>query len=757
MPSDLDLTRFRAVLGEGFDGADVMVVKKQPSIYDMKALKPFMGEEGIAIRQAMLETDFRPYYTTIFPFFHPTEKVNINMLRAANPAVLEEVNRTGITKFILMGVETARAHPLFEYEFSKMNDLLYRDISVGEYEFRVVQHPGQIAQNPALYAEFIRTVKEFSLPRGTPRVRPPRGESYVVAKERSQADAILRRMGDRVALDLETTSLDPYTCEVLTVNVAWKEGNGYAFPWKLYTPDEWAGWFQGKDLIFQNGTYDVKVFAVNGVYLSIAEDTMLMHSLIDETPGGHSLEIMAQRYLDIDKWGDTVNYADMASVDIDTLGRYGARDTDLTLRLANYFAPQTKGARIHQVLHRAQNAITRSELRGVRIDRDKAHIFAEEIERALHDRREYIADTYGLQNANSPKQVAHLLYDELGLPKQKDKGKVSTSSPALEGIKDLHPVIRDIFEYRHLTKAGSTYVRAVIDASNRDGRYHPEFKLASTETGRLSEKLIMLIPRPDSLTDPDLGKQYQIRLRELFIPDEGYVMVGADYSGLEVSMAAYLTGDAQLIADIRNKIDTHSAVAIQAFDLDEPLEPYDTLKQRVSEKYGYHRTIAKAATFTWLYGGGESAISRNIGIDLTLARDVLAGLRTRYPGVADWQERVKLTVERDGNVSTPWGRTRHFLFHSGLSRKVTEGQYREAINSPNQGMSSDINLAAFAELEGRGLETLFPFHDAVYLQCKERDVEKVKREVKHVMEAVLPGVVPFRADVKAGGSWAELG
>lgn len=222
-------------------------------------------------------------------------------------------------------------------------------------------------------------------------------------------------------------------------------------------------------------------------------------------------------------------------------------------------------------------------------------------------------------------------------------------------------------------------------------------------------------------------------------------------------MAAYLTGDKQLIQDIRDNLDTHSAVAIQAFALDEPLEPLETLKSRVSKKYGYQRTLAKGATFTWLYGGGESAIARNLGISRDIARDILATLRTRYPGVAGWQEAIKETIQRTGNVSTPWGRTRRFLFHSGLPKNILEAQLREGINSPNQGMSTDMNQAAFAELEARGYQTLFPFHDAVYLQSPEDEAERVMVDVVRVMEAVLPGPVPFRADVKSGKSWSELG
>jgi DNA polymerase-1 len=337
------------------------------------------------------------------------------------------------------------------------------------------------------------------------------------------------------------------------------------------------------------------------------------------------------------------------------------------------------------------------------------------------------------------------------------QGKVTTNSAALAVLAEEAPVVRDILEYRHLTKANGTYLANILNESDRDGRYHPEFRLAATETGRLAEKLIMLIPRAGSWEGQDLGQRYQARLRELFIPDEGMVMIGSDYSGLEVSMAAHLTNDEQLIADVVARLDTHSAVAIQAFNLDEPLEPYETLKKRDSAKYGHYRDLAKQGTFTWLYGGSRGAIARQLDVSYDVADSILETLRSRYQGVALWHEAIRHQVQEQGSVSTPWGRTRHFFFHPGLERKVTEEQLRESTNSPIQGMASDMTLAAFTTLENEGYQTLFPLHDAVYLQVPESQADAAMARVREVMETVLTGPVPFRCDVKAGRDWGTLG
>ena len=750
-------TDMTAVLGEGDPTPDVILVRGMPSGWDVGAHKPFMGEDGISIRKALVKEGIKFYTTNVFPFFRPGYNLKVEDGRKAATIVQSEFDAIDCKNFVLFGADAVKLTPYFDIPFRKFNSLLGRTLEAEGRRYRVFPHTSIVTRTPSLYSEFIEGVKDLVGLSTQEKAQTPKSENYHAHTNKVLADKILRAMTGPVACDVETTGLDPYTCRILTVQVSWVEGVGHAFPWDMFTPEEWQGYLGGRAFIFQNGTYDKKVLANNGVIVDIAEDTMLMHSLVDETPGTHSMEHMAHRYLGIDKWSDTVNYEAMEENDFKTLGRYGARDTDITLRLANVFRPMVEGRHIHKVLTDSQNAITRSELRGIRVDREKALQFRLEIEGHLHDKQQYLEDVYGLMNANSPKQVAEMLYTTMGLPVQKEKGKITTNEKALESLAAAAPVVRDILEYRNPTKANGTYLGNILTQTERDGRYHPEFRLAATETGRLAEKLIMLIPRAGEWEGQNLGQQYQAKLRELFIPDDGYVMVGSDYSGLEVSMAAHLTGDEQLIKDIHDKLDTHSAVAIQAFQLDEPLEPYETLKKRVSAKFGHYRDLAKQGTFTWLYGGSQAAIARQLQVESSVAEAILSTLRSRYRGVAAWHEAVRESVQVDSSISTPWGRTRRFFFHSGLERKVTEEQLRESTNSPIQGMSSDMTLAAFTQLEQEGYQTLFPLHDAVYLQVPEDQTQQAMARVKHVMESIVNGPVPFRADVKAGRDWGSLG
>ncbi len=754
-----DFSEYRFIAGEGVENPLAILVRGIPTWGDLKARKLFMGSDGIAVRTAMVQEGISIYTTAAFPFILPNRTPSLDEARSFATGYLRELRTLECDKLILFGADAVKLSPFLDLPRGSFNDHKWKTFDTGEFKVKIVPHAQILSNSPQEYRRFIEEVREFVWPKTLPPSKIE-SQSYFVHTDKKRARGILHSMPlKNVVCDIETTGLDPYSTKILTIQFSWKEGVGHSFPWSLFTRKEWQSFLDSRSFIFQNGSFDTKVLSNHGIQVKIEEDTMLMHSLVDETPGTHSMDAMALKYLGAEKWSATINYESMESNDLKTLGEYGARDADLTLRLANLFRPMVQGRPINQILHAAQNELVKAELRGVKINRELAHEFTLQIAGHLSDKSQMLADVYGLQNANSPKQVAEVLYGKLGLPPQKLKGKITTNEASLMDLQERYnpPIIPHILEYRRLTKAKGTYLQNILEASDRDGRYHPDFKLAATETGRLAESLILLIPRPGYGDIEDLGLRYQARLRELFVADEGYVMIGADYAGLEVAMAAYLTKDPQLIEDVKQKLDTHSAVAIQAFKLPVSLEPYDTLKKRVTAKYDHLRNLAKQGTFTWLYGGSEGAIARQLVVEPKVARAILSALRARYPGVAAWHDMVKEQVQRAEFVSTPWGRTRRFFFHRGLERKITEEQLRESINAPIQGMSSDMTLAAFVKLSRDGLQTLFPLHDAIYMQVPENRIEKGVFRIRDAMERVLYSSVPFRVDVKTGRNWGQLG
>lgn len=753
VPSDAEVSFANPVLGGGSLNPEVMVIKNAPTYADLKGGKSLMGKDGVPLRKALFAAGISYYATNAYPFVPPKGKVSIKAARSVAGILQEEIRRVNPQRIILLGADAARWTVDFGIPFKRHSEVIGRTFESNGRFWRVTKAAGAIANVPAEYRGFLDDVREL-LKYGTEHEEAPDDipERYSVVKMPGLAKEIIKAMPVRVALDVETTSLDPYTAEILTLQLSPQEGVGYAFPWGLLTPSEWAHYLSGHQFVFQNGTYDVKALAANGVNLAIAEDTMLMHSLVDETPGTHSMEYMSKKYLKIDKLSETVDYENMTSVPLDVLGRYGARDTDITLRLANIFKPAVESRYITTLLHRAQNSITRSEIRGVRVDRDAAEQMSREIESKLHDSAQKMEQEWGLKNANSPKQVLNVLL-EAGVPLSKVKGSYSTAEEVIAPFELTFPVVRDILNHRHLTKAKGTYLNNLLDWSEFDGRYHPDFRLAGTETGRVTEKLVTLVPRSVAADNATEGRLYQSRLRELFIPDDGYVLVGADYSGLELAMAAHLSDDPNLVSDIASGRDTHSLLAIQAFNLPIDPEPHDTLKARTNERYSHQRTLAKQLTFGFLFG--SSGMSMTKFMSLEDATSLISALEHRYPRLLEWQAEIRAQA-RKGYVETPWGRRRHFYYDDGLSQQVHAAQDRECINFPIQGHASDMNLHAFFELEMMGYETLFPLHDACYMQVREEDVDKATNDMRSVMEGVIRGKVPFRVDIHIGRNWAEV-
>lgn len=772
LPEEHPFSGWVPVLGEGDDNPELVVVKKAPNSVDAQKNRPLLGFDGIPVRRALLKRGVPYYATNAVPFFKPGVNIVKRHAEASASVMQHELDQVPARKVLLLGANAARWTPQFGIPFRRVSEVMGRNLDSNGYTFRVVHSSSQFARDPGLYNEFLRGVEELLNPDAalTPEVLD---ESYRVIKNVLQARRVLDALPTRFSVDLETTGLNPYHDKILTIQVSPEEGIGYAFPFDLLAPEEWASYLAWGKLVGQNAQFDLKFLAQVGIYLEVAEDVLLMHSLVDETPGTHSMDHMSHRYLGIDKWGDTVDYNELrhglrdnvrpvpgvtdeqATQELVTVGQYGARDTDITLRLANVFKPKVESRYINTLLHDAQNSLIRSELRGIRIDRDKAHEFQLEIERALHDRAEKLADEHGLENPNSTKQVAALLYDYYGIPVQTNKGRVTTAGPHIEQFAQDYPVIRDILEYRHLTKAASTYIKNILEQSP-DGRYHPSFRLAATETGRLAEPLIAVIPRAETRDTDDLGKHYQYRLRELFIPDPGMVMIGADYSQLEWRMVAYRSNDPQMIRDINDDIDPHSVNAINAFNLPIPLEPYATLKKRVAATNDYERSLAKIATFASLYGGSARAIALQAGIDIDIAQAIIDALYSRYPRLAEWQDEQRHKARTVGYVETPWGRRRHFLFGAGMDFRAEEDQLREAINFEIQGHSTDMNLAAFTRIERLGIQTLFPLHDAIYAQAPHEEAEQAMTIIKTKMESIIEAPIVFAADVKSGPNWAHL-
>jgi DNA polymerase-1 len=388
----------------------------------------------------------------------------------------------------------------------------------------------------------------------------------------------------------------------------------------------------------------------------------------------------------------------------------------------------------------------RMEERGIRID---PHLFRQlsgELSRDIAAIERKVADAAGTEfNINSPKQLAFLLFEKLRLPTvKKTKTGYSTDVEVLEQLKNLHEIPSLVLEYRTLAKIRSTYVDVLPGMVDpRDGRIHSTFHQTQAATGRLSSSDPNLQNIP---IRTELGK----RIRAGFVADPGNLLVGADYSQVELRLLAHLSGDAELIRRFRDGDDIHTATAAAVFNVP---------PSKVSEE---HRRRAKTINFGILYGMSPFGLSRELGIGGKEAKEYIAHYFRRYPGVRDYIEDVKANARKNGYVLTIMGRRRFIRDIDSQNRVLREAAERVAVNTPIQGSAADLIKLAMLRVDREfregGLESrlILQVHDELIAEAPAREAAETERIVAGAMEGAAKLCVPLTVSVSRGRNWGEI-
>ena len=346
-------------------------------------------------------------------------------------------------------------------------------------------------------------------------------------------------------------------------------------------------------------------------------------------------------------------------------------------------------------------------------------------------------------NIASPKQLGEVLYEKLGLAKKK-KGKTgySTDAQTLEEMRPLSPIIDDILEYRQVTKLKGTYTTALTDVADESGRIHTEFKQALTATGRLSS------------TEPNL-QNIPIRtrmgreLRRFFIAEEGYTLVDADYSQIELRLLAHISGDYTMTEAFRDGEDIHRKTASAVFGVPEEAVTEDMRKR------------AKAVNFGIVYGIGGYSLAKDIGTTVAEATRYIKNYLMNYPDIDRYLDQVVKCAERDGYTTTLMGRRRYIPELKASQAPMRAFGKRVAMNAPIQGSAADIMKLAMINvsraLEEKGLDArlVMQVHDELIVEARDSDVEAVKALLKEEMEKAVRLSLPLTADVSVGKNWLE--
>lgn len=506
----------------------------------------------------------------------------------------------------------------------------------------------------------------------------------------------VREGQDTVALDIETTGLTR-TDKIISAAVTGPTANDVAFfgPEMLHELNRSPA---GLHFVFHNASFDLRNLAWMGAPLHERygySDTLILSHLLDEN-GEHGLGPLVKRYFNDDyKDAFWTKYKKAEDAPKAELAEYNARDVSYTIRLYELLlrgleedgVPQSL---VHHV-HSLQRSLLQTEIAGIAVDRDylmqKGVELKTRIESLLPQMRSLVADEISViecddwvkeidkrktpagrarvprpaYSFDSPKQLAELIYGRLRLPEQKnEKTKaVSTDYDSLEKIKDRHPVIPLILEYREHQKIYSTYIQGTLDRLV-DGRIYPSFNTCGTATGRLSHQ------NPNMANLPKSGG-----IRGMFIPDPGYVFVTADYASLEVYIEAHFTGDKNLLKLIETGMSKHDLTAAEV---------------------GITRDTAKTVNFLAQYHGTSYKLAKVLNISRDEAQKILDRYWSAYGGCKAFKTFTDECVNEGRPIVYPTGRRRRF---EKKPRKEWDGDYRAAYNSPIQGTGSDCMSWAF--------------------------------------------------------------
>ncbi len=346
-------------------------------------------------------------------------------------------------------------------------------------------------------------------------------------------------------------------------------------------------------------------------------------------------------------------------------------------------------------------------------------------------------------NINSPKQLGEILFERLMLPSgKKTKTGWSTNADVLEKLRDKHPVINKILEYRQLTKLKSTYADGLAKVIGTDGRIHTSFQMTVTATGRLSST-------EPNLQNIPVRSKLGAEIRKMFVAPNGSVLVDADYSQIELRILAHISGDETMINAFKSGEDIHAVTASQVFGI--PLEQVTPLQ----------RSRAKAVNFGIVYGISAFSLAQDIGVFQNEAKAYIDAYLSKYHGVRDYMKNIVEQAKADGYVTTLFGRKRPLPELKSANFNMRSFGERVALNTPIQGTAADViklamvNVHARMKKEGLAARLILQVHDELIVECPESETEAVMTLLTEEMENVVSYSVPLTAEAHSGKSWSS--
>ncbi len=597
-------------------------------------------------------------------------------------------------------------------------------------------------------------------------------KEYKIINTESDLDNLIEELKEtkRFALDTETDSIQPVKAGLVGISIGIDKDKAYYIPvghsqlitnnqlQRKYVIEKLKPILESEEIqiIGQNIKYDYIVFKREGIELNnIYFDTMLASYLLNPTKTRHNLDELALHFLGYkmisykEVLGKEYKNKTFADVPVEKAAEYSCEDADITFQLYTILYEKLDKMGLTELYYKIDipliKVLAEMEIAGIKIDINKLR----KLDRIVTERlSELTAEIYKeageMFNINSPKQLAEILFGKLGLPSfRKGKTGNSTDVDVLVQLKKYHPIAELLLEYRSLNKLKTTYIDVLPKMINSStGRVHTSFSQTTTATGRLasSDPNLQNIPARD-----EFGR----KIRESFIPENGNLILSADYSQIELRIFAHIAEDEVLIDAFKNNEDIHNRTVMEIYGI-----PQEKITPQL-------RRMAKVINYGVAYGMSAYGLAQELEIDVKEADAFINKYFERYKGIKNYIEKIKKEIEEKGYVENLFGRRRYLPDMKSASKQQKAFILRTAINTPVQGSAADLIKLAMIEIynafkkEKLKSKMILQVHDELVFEVVPDEKEKVYKLVKEKMENAIQLKVPLVVDINFGKNWAD--
>ena len=599
-------------------------------------------------------------------------------------------------------------------------------------------------------------------------------KNYQTIRTEKELDELmgLINQADYVSFDTETTSLDYMLAELVGISIALKPNEAFYIP--INHNYEGAEKQLEQDFVLEalkpflesdeipkighNLKYDRHILQNAGIDLKgTLLDTMLFSYVNNSTITRHNLDAVSKRYLNInptsyeDVAGKGAKQIPFSEVSIDVASDYASEDADISLKLYEHIEPLVqKEAKLAKLYSEIEGPLIYTlgdiERNGVLIDSEKLSQQSKELEAKILKLESQVQKNAGEDfNLGSPKQLQEILYEKLGLPviKKTPKGQPSTSEAVLQELSMDFPIVHDILSYRAISKLKSTYTDKLPKMINSNtGRVHTSYHQAVTATGRLSSS-------DPNLQNIPIRSEEGRRIREAFIAPEGYKILAADYSQIELRIMAHLSKDQGLMDAFAKGQDIHQATAAEIFSIN------------IDDVTPNQRRSAKAINFGLIYGMSAFGLSKQLQITRAEAQNYIEQYFERYPDVKNYMDETKSSAKQNGYVETVLGRRLYLADIESSNYQRRQYAERSAINAPMQGTAADLIKMAMTDLhskirnESLDAKIIMQVHDELVIEVNENQLDELSDLTVNIMADIFKLDVDLKVDADIGNNWDE--